>query len=239
MTEDIVLPDRPQDPLIDPPGVPGPAQDPLVRGDPMLDALERSIEKPLGPLVSPKIDAHWEDPIGKALSRVENSVVGVPSLPEIVQEQPAAASTPQLPLGSGDSASPPAIHQVRPAAQAEPAPRLFEEPPARREHPLRPPPGRAGRIGTGVARRGSPVTDLFARHLERRTNRRRSQLTLSGMVSCPDRGFDLVERTQCEACPQFLAPAEGRARECQFWRQAQHDSRQTAGGAEEEPEKYS
>jgi len=218
MTQDPVPPELPPDQASHPPDPFGPTIDPLVQGDPMLDALERSIENQPGGskvLRPPYADL---DPTGRMLDRVEESIVCPPNSPASTNpaqmEIPIPPDTPVLGEETPAFQTPPPL----PVSSPPTSPPFSEVPPIDRQPPPRPLPGMKRRSGGGPRRRS-------ARSMERLLgtgllggNRKKHIGSLPpGMEYCPNQGFEPVDRRHCESCPEFQASPQNQARECHFW----------------------
>jgi len=218
MTQDPVPPGLSPDPASHPPEPLGPTIDPLVQGDPMLDALERSNEnQPGGSKVLGQPDAGL-DPTGRMLDRVEESVVGPPNSPASTtppqMETPIPPDTPVLEEEPRAFQTPP----PQPVRSPSASPPSSEVPPIDRQFPPRTLPGTKRRSGGGPRRRSARGMErLLSTGLLRGNRKKRIGLLPPGMESCPNQGFEPVNRRRCESCPEFQASSENQARECHFW----------------------
>ena len=202
------LPPNPLPDLPDPDGLAGPGGDPgALRGDPMLDALERSIAEPPGPAnMSMQLsDLLQMDPLGKQLEAVERSVEWGASWPDGGPPTSASATArPPGPLPADAAneipgpASPPSP-QLAPGTPGPPwgdsldrrRPELGPDP--NREHYYHP---RASSGSHASAGGGSSTLSV-----------------------CPDRNELIYRPDDCQDCPRYRHWPDGtdeEPRECWF-----------------------
>ena len=196
-------------------------QEPLE--DPMLDAIERSIENPPGfedPLAGPGDD--YIDDVGRLLGDLEAATESPPPmLPEPIEtEESELSDSPDGEFAQPDQAVPP--EGVTPSEVAEdiggvpqiPAPRESERSSSEsasrtpREHPKT----TRGR-GTGGGRRGWPRATRRVGHGGHMTGRRSR-----GMRYCPE-SREIVDEQQCKSCEKYRRWPEGtkeEPRECWY-----------------------
>ena len=201
MTQDPVPPGLPADPAPHPPDRSGPAIDPLVHGDPMLDALERQIESTVVPGALPPDDPVGMDPLARMMGTLEASTEGVTVPPAEPEEpalfQPAPPDPPSPALGGPRSPDPPPFPEptsrVRTAIEPPLAARPYFAHDGLSREPYRPHPG----SNTGSLGRTSVPTRW-----------------------CPDRG-EAIEVTACEKCDKW-GNHGGQMEECLYdWEERQ------------------
>ena len=193
------------------PGPPHP-DDPLEPpDDPMLDALERSIEGP-GGLHDPLADPHPGeiDPLGRMLGRLEehleNAEMASPLTglhqeglaPDLIIGVPPDPIPPDKDLVTPEPALPEQYPSLDSMLPAPPEDTGYRMPPAS-------PPLPRPRRGGGTGRRGSRRT-----HRGRITGRAPdvAKRSRSSTKYCPEQG-EMVDESQCENCDKYRHWPEG------------------------------
>ena len=250
---------NPGDPLPDPRANPldplGTAPDPLVQGDPLLDALERSIQDPTGKSGPGEQEESCLDPLGKMLDQVEDSVFNKTprcrsstpcqdsrKLPQVVSHQGTeivAVPNPTIPYKSGCE---PTTGNPSLPVQEPSVPKSVAGPPRPGPQPHRDGISASGlrrnRMGGSGRRgvrygRGQLPTSLKGR----KRGRLGTGLTQSNVETCPRKGFEYVSCAQhCQPCPDYQQWSQGQAKECLFWWRIKQELHRVIGQEDEDTE---